>query len=289
MKIKSAIFALFCSSIILLSCNNNQKEVEKLKSVVAQDSVALEKAQSKDTVIANYINTMGEIQDHLDSLKVKQKLLSEDLSENRSDKRKAILNDIKAIDDALIEDNRKIYKLEVQLKKLQSKNAGMNKMINRLTAEIAQKNSEIADLQTRLSLTNDSFRTMSHRFNDSINKITRQRSELNALTVAYNTVYYLTGTKKELKDKGAVTKTGGVLGIGRTSELSDNARDSIFIKSDQTKLNTISLNGRFSKLVTTHPAGSYSITKVDKKTDVFNITNPTSFWSQSKYLVIEVK
>ncbi|MFI5140159.1 MAG: hypothetical protein ACHQIM_20225, partial [Sphingobacteriales bacterium] len=67
------------------------------------------------------------------------------------------------------------------------------------------------------------------------------------------------------------------------------ANTSAFVKSDQTRLNEIPLNGKFTRLITNHPAGSYKITHADKKHDNFTITSPTAFWSESKYLIIQIK
>ena len=44
-----------------------------------------------------------------------------------------------------------------------------------------------------------------------------------------------------------------------------------------------------AKLLTNHPAGSYKLEKDNKGQYVLHITAPETFWSVSKYLVIQVK
>ena len=44
-----------------------------------------------------------------------------------------------------------------------------------------------------------------------------------------------------------------------------------------------------AELLTTHPSGSYELVKDDKGQLTLKITNPTEFWSVSRYLVIQVK
>jgi outer membrane murein-binding lipoprotein Lpp len=288
MKFRIGIIAAICSTTVFFSCNNNQKEVDRLKETANRDSIALVQQQGKDTIIANYVNTLGEIQANIDSLKSKERLLSVNSSENTPDRRKSILADIKAIDQLLINDNKKIKELEDRVRKLQNKDARLSKTIATLTQEVAAKNDEISGLQMKLSQRGDSLVALTHRYNDTITEITRQRGKYSALTAQFNTVYYAKGTMKELKDKKLITKTGGLLGIGRTSEINPNADNSAFTKADLTKLDSIPLNAKFSKLVTSHPAGSYKITG-DKKINSIVITNPTVFWSESKYLVVMVK
>ena len=88
------------------------------------------------------------------------------------------------------------------------------------------------------------------------------------------------GTKKELREQ-------------RILEGSDVLRAD-FNKSYFTKIDTrvdkeIKLYSKSAKLLTTHPAGSYNLVKDKQDQYELHITNPTQFWSVSKYLVVQVK
>jgi len=277
-------------ALVMSACNNHEKEqLDKIKALHAQDSTMAAEAKSKDSLITNYVNTMGAIQDNLDSLKVKEHILSMNSPEGNKNARTTILGDITAIDNAIIADNKQISKLEARLRKMQNNDASLKKMIDNLTKEVAEKDAQITMLQSRLNGVSDSMVTLTHNFNDTIAEIRKDRSTINAMTNQMNTVYYVVGTMKQLKDKGVISKTGGVLGIGRTSELSAKANMAAFTKGDKTQIGDIPLNGKLLKLVTSHPAGSYKINKNDKKTETLSISDATSFWSESKYLVVEIK
>jgi len=284
MKLKIAII---CGMFALAACNNN-KEADKYKAIAERDSIALANAQGKDTVIAGYVNALGEIQDNLDSLKMKEKILSMKSSEGGGRTKQSIIADIKAIDAAIIANNKKINQLQSIIRKMKSQDAGFKKMIVRLNREIGAKDSEIALYQNRLLLSNDSLRVLTHQYNDTITEIQHQRSRYNNLNAQYNSVYYAVGTMKDLKDKGLISKKGGLLGIGKTSELNSEASNAAFTKGDMSHLDMIPLNARVSKVITTHPADSYRLTK-NKDMDTLYITNGASFWSESKYLVVQVK
>jgi hypothetical protein len=103
-----------------------------------------------------------------------------------------------------------------------------------------------------------------------------------------HTVYYAVGTAKELKKKNVITKEGGIIGVGSTTELKQNFNTSYFTKSDQTQLSVLPLYSRFEKIVTNHPTTSYRVTN-NQKSDSLIITDAKAFWSQSKYLVVIVK
>lgn len=278
---------IFCIAAVLAlaSCNSSQQE-QQLKALAAKDSILAAQSQKKDSAISSYITAFNEIQDNLDSIKARERILSgrgtgEPIGSNT-------VADIKSLDKLIIRNKREINRLESKLKKTGDKNAGLEKMIARLTKEVSEKDAEIAELQSKLANANQALATLTQQFNDSVSIINKQRAEINAMRIEVNTVYYTVGTMKELKAKGLVDKKGGVLGIGRTAELNPELNTSDFTQGDMVVLHAIPLNGKFLKVITSHPDNSYKITGTDKS-DSLVITDASSFWSESKYLVVSIK
>ena len=58
---------------------------------------------------------------------------------------------------------------------------------------------------------------------------------------------------------------------------------------DIRKLHSIPLGSKSAKILTNHPASSYTLEKDADKKYTLQITDPASFWSISRYLVIQVK
>ena len=83
-----------------------------------------------------------------------------------------------------------------------------------------------------------------------------------------------------------INKTGGLLGIGRTSQIDPNIDNSKFTRIDYTKVNDIDLNSTGAKIITAHPSDSYALDKNHGKTINLMINDPEKFWSASKYLVV---
>lgn len=88
------------------------------------------------------------------------------------------------------------------------------------------------------------------------------------------------GTKKELK--GQHILEGGKV-------MNGNFNKNYFTKVDIRNTTEIKLYSKSAKLLTAHPASSYSLTHDASKQYVLRITNPQIFWSTSKYLVVLVK
>ena len=111
-------------------------------------------------------------------------------------------------------------------------------------------------------------------------------NEAKAKTVAeqeksLNAAWFVFGTKSELKAQ-KILQSGDVL------KSADFNKD-YFTQIDIRTTKEIKLYSKRAELLTTHPAGSYELVKDDKGQLTLKITNPTEFWSVSKYLVIQVK
>jgi len=109
-------------------------------------------------------------------------------------------------------------------------------------------------------------------------------------TEVINSAWYAFGTKKELLENKIIDKTGGFLGIGKSTKMKADFDNSYFTKVDVSQTKSIDLFVKKAKLITTHPTDSYQIVYGQNGgVDKIEIINPDKFWSASKYLVIEVE
>jgi len=123
--------------------------------------------------------------------------------------------------------------------------------------------------------------------NDTLN---RKVETINTQTYMLNQAFLVSGTYKDLRDKGILYKEGGFLGIGRQESIKDNFDESIFTEVNISELKSIPVNNsRKVKLVTEHPAGSYELVKEDENTiSSIAILDPGEFWKISRYAVVEL-
>ncbi|NNE55585.1 MAG: hypothetical protein HKN32_06165 [Flavobacteriales bacterium] len=136
-----------------------------------------------------------------------------------------------------------------------------------LLHELAEKDIQIANLE---QVQNDLLCTMK-LLNDSINE-----------------VYFAFGTFKELKENQVVERDGGLFGFLGAKALKDDFNTDYFYAADLRYLQEIPLRVEKAELVTNHPTDSYVMIG-DEGVEKIKITNPEAFWSQSRYLAIEVK
>ncbi len=272
---------------LFFGCKNKEAEMQQqaqMKSMKAQDSLLALKSQGQDSTITAYIKSFNEIQDNLDSIKMKAKIMSLGSGAEGRDKKAMIIADMHFIADLMMKNKEELDKMKSKLAGSGVKNAELEKMIAHLTQELTEKDADIAALSSKLAEANANLKAEMRKFDDSMKVINSQHQVI----AEQNTVYYAMGTTKELKNKGVIVKKGGVLGIGGTETLKSNTNTSYFTSADMYSVHSIPLFSKLDKIITSHPTGSYTI-KGDKKVDSLIITNQKLFWSESKYLVIVVK
>ena len=271
---------------VFAGCSNSD-QVKKITDLANKDSVLLVQANQKDSNITMYLGELNQIQDNLDRIKAREKMITITSSEMSSDKQ-PLVTDIKQLDEWIVANDKKMNALQSKLKKMTVQNANLSDIVMHLSQEIAIKDTEIAILQTNLGKANTDLANVTESFNDSIAAINMVRAQVMIMTIRLNTVYYVCGNMKQLKNNGVVNKQGGFIGIGRTAKVNPEINNSKYTQADLTTLKEVSLNGKFKKFITTHPGNSYTITS-DGKTDYVSITNPSAFWGESKYMVVALK
>jgi hypothetical protein len=281
MKVQGLIVA---SVLAITACNRTGTEqVEKIKSLAERDSLRAAQANEKDSLITAYLDDLNQIQDNLDRIKEREKIITMQPLGDMDDKQMTI-TEIRELDDWIVSNDKKMNDLQMMLKKMDTKNTKLESLVAHLTRETTEKDEEISELQAKLSKANDSVRLVTARFNDSIGVIQNQRAQISELSA----VYYITGTMKDLKDEGIIDKKGGFIGMGRVAVLNSLISRNKFTKTNPLSLKGFSLHGKFRRMITMHPDQSYKII-TGSKTDSLSIVMPSTFWGESKYLAIAIK
>jgi DNA repair exonuclease SbcCD ATPase subunit len=277
---------LFAFLPLAFSCGGDKQggalsAEDSLRAVSGGQAVRI---HDQDSSIQSFINGYNEIQDNLDAIKEKEKIVTENSkdSETRKSKEEQIIADIQSIYDLLNKNKQSLATMKGRLNSANKKNAELEKFITRLTADIEAKDAEINDLKAQLEKLNVEMSTINTTLQE-----TSQESA--AKTQKLNTAYYAFGTAKELIKNNVLTKEGGFIGLGKSQKVKEDFNKAYFTKVDVSTLTEIPLGAKKAKLVTTHPAGSYRIDGADGKAEKLVITNSEDFWSASKYLVVVIE
>ena len=204
-----------------------------------------------------------------------------------------IREDIRFITEKLQTNRERIAELEAELKNSHYASSQMKKAVANLNKELLAKTQQIETLQLELASKNIRIAEL----DDAVARLSKDISDLKAdnevkaalvqaQDKALNAAWFVFGTNSELKEQKIVTKK--FLQKKKVLE-NDDFNKNYFTQIDIRKDKEIKLYSKDAKLLTSHPDGSYEFIKDKKGTLTLKILNPNSFWSISRYLVIEVK
>lgn len=281
---KSLLYILTASTI-LSSCTDYKSQIAQLQN---EKQKLIQNAAYKDSTINDFVSSINEIENGINAITEKKKLVaSETGNEVSTDAKARIQNRILEIDELLQNNKEKISALSKKLKNASFKIDGLEKMIADLNAQISTKDTEMLILNNQISSLNQTVNGLNTQVAD-LNKIASDKSTtIEKQTSKINTAYYAAGTYKELEAKKVVVKDGGFLGLGKAQMVKKDFDRNAFATIDITKLTSIPLKGDEVELLTNHPSDSYTLKVNATKTEsTLEINNPEKFWSASKYLVL---
>ena len=272
---------------LLASCVSRQVAVE---AESRSDSLELV-VSAKDSLINAVFADINAISENLALIKSRENLITV-AGESEGGRRpvEEIDNDIKAIDRLLRENRAKIESLQrsaAQLRKANLRIDGLEKMIADMNRQLAEKKAEVEQLRESLVRMGDEVKSLTEEVAVRSAEVENLSGEKVELQNQLNTVYYLVGAEKELRDAQIINKQGF---IGRTLTVGRNSNFDSFTMADSRLLSEVPVGQKKATLVTSHPEGSYElVTDANKVVEKLIITDPVRFWESSKILIISCK
>lgn len=280
-------------ALLMIATSCKEKEKKQIELLTKENQALKKESQAKDSTINGFFEMLNEIESNLSQVKVKENIISKNTSnggELNKDTREQINEDIKVINELMTKNKRTIQYLNSKLKESGLKVTEFEKMLAQTNKTIEERDAEISTLKEKLTQMDFSITTLNAQV-DTLNTEKAHLTEtVNKQVETINTAYYAFGTKKELELNKIIDKTGGFLGLGKTSKLKNDFNINYFTKVDISKLTTIPLSGKKVKVITVHPTDSYKlVTNQSGVVERIDITDATKFWSASKYLVLIVE
>ena len=272
---------------LLASCVSRQVAVE---AESRSDSLELV-VSAKDSLINAVFADINAISENLALIKSRENLITV-AGESEGGRRpvEEIDNDIKAIDRLLRENRAKIESLQrsaAQLRKANLRIDGLEKMIADMNRQLAEKKAEVEQLRESLVRMGDEVKSLTEEVAVRSAEVENLSGEKVELQNQLNTVYYIVGAEKELRDAQIINKQGF---IGRTLTVGRNSNFDSFTMADSRLLSEIPVGQKRASVVTSHPEDSYQlVTAGDKVVEKLVITDPVRFWETSKVLIISYK
>ena len=289
---KKILLMLAAVLTLAVGCDTKkEKEQAKDSNTATIDSLRQALTQSQNES-SDLIETLSQIQDGFDQINEAEGRVTVENRQGERANKQAIMENMAFIQRTLKLNRELISNLQQQLRTTSQSDARtkskLEEMVANFTKQLEDKNKEIESLREELAKRDIQIAEQGEQIaslNTNVSSLSQQ-NEAKARTVAaqdkeLHTAYYVFGTKKELREQ-RILKRGDVL-------KSNDFNKDYFTRIDLRVTKTIRLYSKSAKLVTNHPAGSYSLEKDAQGQYTLRITDPQTFWSVSKYLVITVK
>ncbi len=282
---RKLIFVALCG-LTVASCNNEGVKKAEQAALLQRDSLEQIIAQ-KDNEINDMMTTLSDIEEGFREITEAQNRVTLAKEGEGTNTQQRIRENVQFIQNVMKQNKELINKLKQQVRESSVKGDQLKKIVDNLTEqltakdqqlqalreELDQKDIHIAALDEQVSNLNQNVTTLKEENTQQTQTISTQDKQLNS-------AWFVFGTKKELKEKR-------ILVDGRVLE-SNFDRD-YFTKIDIRIDKEIKLYSSSAEMLTSHPASSYTLQRDAKKQYVLRITDPQTFWSTSKYLVVQVK
>lgn len=281
---KKIVLCMF-ATLAVVACKN--EKTSDLSETDARIDSLQKVIEQKDNEINDVMATFNEIQEGFRLIEQAENTVTLMKSGEQVNKSDQIRMSIRNIQQSMQHNRDLIAKLQQQVREGSTRSEQMRRTVEtlmkqlddkseslrQLQAELEQKDIHIAELDKTVADLNTNIGDLQQETQQKQQTIDTQDKQL-------NTAYYVFGNKKELQNQNIYHK-GKVLRA--------NFNKNYFTKIDIRDVKEIKLYSKDAELLTTHPAGTYTLQPDAQKQYVLRITNPQQFWSTSKYLVILVK
>ena len=282
---KKMMIAALCL-LALTACK--QKDDSATESALQQQRDSLARViEQKDHEINDMMATMNDVTEGFRAINEAEQrvtLAREDEGTSSADR---IRENMQFIQQTMQQNRELINKLRSQLRQSSVRGDQLRRTLDNLTQQLEEKDASLKALQAELQAKDVKIGELSEQVEDLSSHVSALREETSQKSQTIvsqdkqlNTAWFVFGTKKELKEQNII-QDGKVL--------QSNFNRDYFTKIDIRVDKEIRLYSRSARVLTSHPASSYSLVQDANKQYTLRITNPQLFWSTSKYLVVLVK
>lgn len=290
MKTFTFLLVSLFSIAFLGSCvENSQKYKSLLSKVDSLQTVSNGQNEEMEKLLAD----LNDVSAGMQSIREAEHILAmETQSDSKSNKSKAqitaLRNDVKALSDAIDGYKTQIAKLESSNKR---QSAEFKKLIAGLNEELAIRNQKINEISQQLAAKEKELGIKVQQIvelNQNVDNLqqesTTQKEMIAQQDESLNTVHYLLGSRKSLKEANVITRQG----IFCPPIVSSQAQNAAFVNGDMREMTSIALNSKKAKILSIHPSDSYAVETESDGMQTLKISNPAAFWKQTKYLVVMI-
>ena len=288
---KKLVYAIACA-LAVASCN--QDAAKKAEQIAQQQRDSLEQIISqKDNEINDMMTTLSDIEEGFREITEAQSRVTLAKQGEGTNTMQRIKENFQFIQSQMQQNKELINKLKQQVRESSVKGGQLKKIIDNLTQQLETKDHQLQALREELDRKDIHIAELDEKVASLNTNVTslkedneKKEETITSQDKALHTAWFVFGTKDELKEQRILSKDGL---FSKTKLLEKDFNKDYFTKIDIRIDKEIKLYSKSAQIMTSHPAGSYTLQRDANKQFVLRISDPETFWSTSKYLVVLVK
>ena len=288
---KKLIYAIACT-LAVASCN--QDAAKKAEQIAQQQRDSLEQIISqKDNEINDMMTTLSDIEEGFREITEAQSRVTLAKQGEGTNTMQRIKENFQFIQSQMQQNKELINKLKQQVRESSVKGGQLKKIIDNLTQQLETKDHQLQALREELDRKDIHIAELDEKVASLNTNVTslkedneKKEETITSQDKALHTAWFVFGTKDELKEQRILSKDGL---FSKTKLLEKDFNKDYFTKIDIRIDKEIKLYSKSAQIMTSHPAGSYTLQRDANKQFVLRISDLDTFWSTSKYLVVLVK
>ena len=288
---KKLVYAIACT-LAVASCN--QDAAKKAEQIAQQQRDSLEQIISqKDNEINDMMTTLSDIEEGFREITEAQSRVTLAKQGEGTNTMQRIKENFQFIQSQMQQNKELINKLKQQVRESSVKGGQLKKIIDNLTQQLETKDHQLQALREELDRKDIHIAELDEKVASLNTNVTslkedneKKEETITSQDKALHTAWFVFGTKDELKEQRILSKDGL---FSKTKLLEKDFNKDYFTKIDVRIDKEIKLYSKSAQIMTSHPAGSYTLQRDANKQFVLRISDPDTFWSISKYLVVLVK
>jgi len=272
-------------SVLFVSC---VEKSEKYQTAIAQRDSLQQAKTYLDSTYSQTLQLLNDIESGFSKITQDEKNVRVNLTGTEgglAQRKEHISNQMMSLKSSIEENKSKIAKLQSLSSKQNKQNKLLDQTIERLQKELTDKENQIQSLIAELELRNIRIEELNKNVAEQNTVIEDQKSTIQNQDANLNQVWYCVATSKELKEMNLVS-SGGLFQSKKL--LAANFDHKQFVKEDLRNLTVIATNSKKAKVLSLHPSDSYKLNTGLDKLITIQITDPSKFWSTTKYLVVQI-
>ena len=270
----------------LTACKQQGNDAKDVALIQQRDSLNRIITQ-KDNEIDDMMSTMNDVVEGFRAINEAEDRVTVARMEESGSSSERIRENMQFIQETMQQNRELINKLRNQLRQSSVKGEQLRRALDNLNRQMEEKDAQLAQLRAELEAKdvqigelNTQVTNLSQDVTTLMEETTQKSQTIANQDKQLNTAWFVYGTKRELKAQH-------ILEDGKL--LHSNFNRDYFTKIDIRVDKEVRLYSRSAKVLTAHPASSYTLEQDANKQYILRITNPQLFWSASKYLVVLVK